>query len=73
MNIRNLLLAASLSVVSSAAFAGKAPTTLGGFQSSGSVVVPASATEAVKATLTDKDALEDKNQITAPKSTGNEQ
>ena len=59
MNIRNLLLAASLAVVSSAAFAGKAPTTLGGFQSSGSVVIPAGAAKAADAARNDKDAVEE--------------
>lgn len=59
MNIRNLLLAASLAVASGAAFAGKAPTTLGGFQSTGSVVVPAGAAAAADAAKTGKDASEE--------------
>ncbi|MDM4770170.1 hypothetical protein [Solimonas sp. SE-A11] len=59
MNIRNLLLAASLAVVSSAAFAGKAPTTLGGFQSSGSVVITLGTVKASDAARNDKDAVEE--------------
>lgn len=49
MNIRNLLLAATLAAVSGAAFAGKAPVILGGFQSTGISIVPKSLAEAADA------------------------
>lgn len=46
MNIRNILIAATLVAASGAAFAGKSPTTLGGFQPTGIAVSPRSIQEA---------------------------
>ncbi|AXQ29152.1 hypothetical protein D0B54_10840 [Solimonas sp. K1W22B-7] len=46
MNIRNILIAATLVAASGSAFAGKAPTTLGGFQMTGIAVVPKSVSDA---------------------------
>jgi hypothetical protein len=47
MNMRNLLIAATLALASGSAFAGKAPVILGGFQTSGIVNTPRILVDAV--------------------------
>lgn len=54
MNIRNLLIAATLVAASGAAFAGKSPVILGGFQTVGIVNASAEFIAAEKATDEDK-------------------
>lgn len=67
MNTPNLLIAATLTLVSGVAFAGKAPVVLGGFQISGVAAPPTSMNAAVnaagdgrQATKSDEEKAKDK-------------